>query len=40
MIQHDCGHGSFFRHRLVNDWVERVIGVLTLMVPYDRNPLR
>ena len=25
MIQHDCGHGSFFRHRLANDWVGRVI---------------
>jgi acyl-lipid omega-6 desaturase (Delta-12 desaturase) len=34
MIQHDCGHGSFFRHRLANDWVRRVIGVLTL-TPYD-----
>jgi omega-6 fatty acid desaturase (delta-12 desaturase) len=34
MIQHDCGHGSFFRHRLANDWVGRVIGVLT-MTPYD-----
>src|ERR1700691_3341228 len=34
MIQHDCGHGSFFRHRLANDWVKRVIGVLTL-TPYD-----
>jgi acyl-lipid omega-6 desaturase (Delta-12 desaturase) len=34
MIQHDCGHGSFFRHRLVNDWVGRVIGVVTL-TPYD-----
>jgi omega-6 fatty acid desaturase (delta-12 desaturase) len=34
MIQHDCGHGSFFRHRLPNDWVGRVIGVLTL-TPYD-----
>jgi omega-6 fatty acid desaturase (delta-12 desaturase) len=34
MIQHDCGHGSFFRHRLVNDWVGRAIGVLT-MTPYD-----
>jgi acyl-lipid omega-6 desaturase (Delta-12 desaturase) len=34
MIQHDCGHGSFFRHRLVNDWVGRVIGVFTL-TPYD-----
>jgi omega-6 fatty acid desaturase (delta-12 desaturase) len=34
MIQHDCGHGAFFRHRLTNDWVGRVIGVLTL-TPYD-----
>jgi len=34
MIQHDCSHGSFFRHRLVNDWVGRLIGVLTL-TPYD-----
>ena len=34
MIQHDCGHGSFFRHRMANDWVGRVIGVLTL-TPYD-----
>ena len=34
MIQHDCGHGAFFRHRLANDWVGRVIGVLT-MTPYD-----
>jgi acyl-lipid omega-6 desaturase (Delta-12 desaturase) len=33
MIQHDCGHGAFFRHRLANDWVGRVIGVLT-MTPY------
>jgi omega-6 fatty acid desaturase (delta-12 desaturase) len=29
MIQHDSGHGSFFRHRLANDWVGRAIGVLT-----------
>jgi acyl-lipid omega-6 desaturase (Delta-12 desaturase) len=34
MIQHDCGHGSFFRQRLANDWVGRVLGVLTL-TPYD-----
>src|SRR5262245_41004022 len=34
MIQHDCGHGSFFNHRLANDWVGRVISVLTL-TPYD-----
>jgi omega-6 fatty acid desaturase (delta-12 desaturase) len=33
MIQHDCGHGSFFRRRVANDWVGRVIGVLTL-TPY------
>src|SRR5205807_1103848 len=34
MIQHDCGHGSFFRRRLANDWLGRAIGVLTL-TPYD-----
>ena len=34
MIQHDCGHGAFFENRLANDWVGRVIGVLT-MTPYD-----
>jgi omega-6 fatty acid desaturase (delta-12 desaturase) len=34
MIQHDCGHGAFFQHRFANDWVGRVIGVLTL-TPYD-----
>ncbi len=34
MIQHDCGHNSFFRSRMANDWVGRVIGVLTL-TPYD-----
>jgi len=34
MIQHDCGHGAFFSSRLANDWVGRVIGVLTL-TPYD-----
>ncbi len=34
MIQHDCGHGAFFRHRAANDWVGRVLGVLTL-TPYD-----
>ena len=33
-LQHDCGHGSFFRNRHVNDWVGRVIGVFTL-TPYD-----
>jgi omega-6 fatty acid desaturase (delta-12 desaturase) len=34
MIQHDCGHSTFFSRRLANDWVGRVIGVLTL-TPYD-----
>ena len=34
MIQHDCGHGAFFRHRVANDWIGRLIGVLTL-TPYD-----
>jgi omega-6 fatty acid desaturase (delta-12 desaturase) len=34
MIQHDCSHGAFFRRRWANDWVGRVIGVLTL-TPHD-----
>ena len=34
MIQHDCGHGSFFRRRAANDWVGRALGALTL-TPYD-----
>jgi omega-6 fatty acid desaturase (delta-12 desaturase) len=34
MIQHDCGHGAFFRKRTTNDWVGRIIGVVTL-TPYD-----
>ncbi len=34
MIQHDCGHGSLFRNRPMNDWLGRVIGVVTL-TPYD-----
>jgi omega-6 fatty acid desaturase (delta-12 desaturase) len=34
LIQHDCGHGTFFAGRVANDWVGRVIGVLTL-TPYD-----
>src|SRR6516164_5559221 len=34
IIQHDCGHGAFFRHRAANSWVGRVLGVLTL-TPYD-----
>lgn len=34
LIQHDCGHGAFFRKRATNDWVGRIIGVITL-TPYD-----
>ncbi|MCO6177101.1 fatty acid desaturase [Ciceribacter sp. RN22] len=34
MIQHDCGHGSFFARRGIDDWVGRLLGVLTL-TPYD-----
>ena len=34
LIKHDCGHGAFFRRRIFNDWVGRVIGVLTL-TSYD-----
>jgi len=34
MIQHDCGHGSFFRRRSANDWIGRAISVLTF-TPYD-----
>jgi omega-6 fatty acid desaturase (delta-12 desaturase) len=32
-IQHDCGHGAFFRSRAANDWTGRVLSVLTI-VPY------
>lgn len=34
LIQHDCGHGAFFKRRAANDWVGRALGVLTL-TPYD-----
>jgi len=33
-IQHDCGHGAMFSSKTVNDWVGRIIGVLTL-TPYE-----
>jgi omega-6 fatty acid desaturase (delta-12 desaturase) len=33
-IQHDCGHGAFFKNRNTSDWIGRMIGVLTL-TPYD-----
>jgi len=34
MIQHDCGHGAFFRNRQMNDWLGRTLGVVTL-TPYE-----
>ena len=34
LIQHDCGHGAFFRSKKINDWVGRILGVITL-TPYD-----
>jgi len=34
MIQHDCGHSSFFRSSKANAWTGRIIGVLTA-TPYD-----
>jgi len=34
MLQHDCGHGSLFGKRPLDDWIGRAIGVLTL-TPYD-----
>jgi omega-6 fatty acid desaturase (delta-12 desaturase) len=33
IIQHDCGHGSFFKSRASNDFVGRALSVLTL-TPY------
>ena len=33
IIQHDCGHGSFFRSRAANDVVGRLLSVVTL-TPY------
>ncbi len=34
LIQHDCGHLAFFKTRSTNDWVGRVLGVVT-MTPYE-----
>lgn len=34
LIQHDCGHGAFFSRQTSNDWLGRVLGILTL-TPYD-----
>jgi omega-6 fatty acid desaturase (delta-12 desaturase) len=33
MIQHDCGHGSFFPSKRANDWLGRFAAVAT-MTPY------
>jgi omega-6 fatty acid desaturase (delta-12 desaturase) len=33
MVQHDCGHASFFNSRRANNIVGSIIGVLT-MIPY------
>lgn len=33
IIQHDCGHGSFFKSRAANDFVGRALSLLTL-TPY------
>lgn len=34
VLQHDCGHRSFFRSPLANDFVGRLLGVFTL-TPYE-----
>ncbi len=34
MIQHDCGHQTLFSQSWLNNWVGRMLGVLTL-TPYD-----
>ena len=33
IIQHDCGHGAFFRSRAANVWLGRFCGLIT-MTPY------
>jgi acyl-lipid omega-6 desaturase (Delta-12 desaturase) len=33
LIQHDCGHGAFFKTKALNDWTGRILGVFTL-TPY------
>jgi acyl-lipid omega-6 desaturase (Delta-12 desaturase) len=34
IIQHDCGHGAFFRHRAANEWLGRFCGLIT-MTPFE-----
>jgi omega-6 fatty acid desaturase (delta-12 desaturase) len=35
ILQHDCGHGSFFKSKRANDVLGRLLSVLTF-TPYDR----
>jgi acyl-lipid omega-6 desaturase (Delta-12 desaturase) len=35
VLQHDCGHGSFFKSKIANDVIGRLLSILTL-TPYDR----
>jgi omega-6 fatty acid desaturase (delta-12 desaturase) len=35
ILQHDCGHGSFFKSKAANDAVGRALSILTF-TPYDR----
>jgi omega-6 fatty acid desaturase (delta-12 desaturase) len=35
ILQHDCGHGSFFKSKAANDAMGRALSILT-MTPYDR----
>ncbi len=34
IVQHDCGHGSFFRSRWANDWLGRFCSAMTF-APYE-----
>ncbi len=34
IIQHDCGHGSFFKSKQANDWVGRLMSIFTV-TPYE-----
>ena len=38
-IQHDCSHGAFFRHRLANGWIGRIVSVATL-TPHTQLAMR
>ncbi|PHR92274.1 MAG: fatty acid desaturase [Robiginitomaculum sp.] len=33
IIQHDCGHGAFFKSKFLNNWLGRCLGMFTL-TPY------